>query len=115
MTNKQLEQINIKIAKKLGWKKFRKERLPDPLQREKRVTGISPGNWRYQFIPAYTNNLAYAMQLVDWAIEHGYYTFRLEKKPLTAYEASFSDGKTKFVCWGTLPSVAICMAFLKRK
>lgn len=126
MTSKQLEQVNIKIAKKLGWTRFRKERLPEPLQKELRMTGLAPGNQRNQFIPFYTNNLAYAMQLVDWANEHLFHFNIYREASAKIYNAKFS-----YPIWeernsligryqdyegqGTLPSVAICMAFLKIK
>jgi hypothetical protein len=114
MTDKQLEQLNVKIAKKMGWKSFRKERTPEPMN-TRRMTGIAPGNIRHQFVPFYTNNLAYAMQLVDWANEHGR-CFALERQDF--------DKTYKVIFWtngwdsaaatadAILPSMAICMAFL---
>lgn len=115
MTSKQLEKLNVKIAKKLGWKGFRKEWMPEPLQREKRMTGVAPGNFRHQYIPNYFGNLAYAMQLVNWAIEHGH-TFTLSCGwAETNYEAVFYDGNIHFTGFETLPSVAICLAFVQLK
>jgi len=115
MTNKQLEAVNVKIAKKMGWKRFRKERLPDPLQKESRMTGLAPGNIRNQFVPAFTNNLAYATQLVDWANEHGYYFELVKSATMEFYEVCFRKLDDESVDFGTLPSMAICMAFLKIK
>jgi hypothetical protein len=113
VTDKQLEALNVKIAKKLGWKRFRKERLPEPLQKESRMTGLAPGNIRNQFVPTFTSNLAYAMQLVDWAHARSY-EFQLAKGPDDKdYTASFYGGKQCFLDWGTLPSMAICLAFLQ--
>jgi hypothetical protein len=119
MTNKQLEQVNVKIAKKIGWKRFRKERLPDPLFGEARMTGLAPGNMRNQFVPTFTSNLAYAMQLVDWATERDF-NFQLVKYGKYVgdfhYKATFEYiGEQKAWDTATLPSMAICMAFLKIK
>jgi hypothetical protein len=111
MTNKELESLNVKIAKKMGWTNFRKERTPEPMN-TRRTTGIAPGNIRHQFVPFYTNNLAYAMQLVDWANKNGY-SFRLEKEEYVSYEANFKNSDTVCTGHGTLPSMAICMAFLE--
>jgi hypothetical protein len=115
MTNKELEKINVKIAKKMGWKRFRMERLPEPLMAEARMTGLAPGNMRNQFVPFFTNNLAYAMQLVDWASAHGYNFKLLKEVGWTFYNASFNCGSTTVYDNATLPSMAICMAFLKIK
>jgi hypothetical protein len=115
MTNKQLEQLNIKIAKKLGWTKFKKSSLPDPLQKDKRTVGLAPGNFRKQFVPNYFGNLAYAMQLVDWAVERGI-SFQLSRNSLSyngAYHAAFYTGKDDAIDTAKLPSMAICLAFLK--
>ena len=114
MTNKQLEALNVKIAKKLGWKRFRMERTPEPLN-TRRMTGLAPGNLRNQFVPAFTNNLAYALQLVDWANEHGYYFELVKSATMKSYEVMFRKFDSEFVDLGTLPSMAICMAFLKIK
>jgi hypothetical protein len=117
VTNKQLEKINVKIAKKIGWTKFRMERLPDPLFGEARMTGIAPGNFRHQFVPTFTSNLAYALQLVDWATKQGI-SFQLTRNSLSyngAYQAAFYTGKEDAKDIGTLPSMAICMAFQKIK
>jgi hypothetical protein len=114
MTEKELEQVNIKIAKKMGWNKFRLERTPEPLN-TRRMTAISPGNFRHQFVPAFTNNLAYALQLVDWAVERGI-SFQLSRNSLSyngAYHAAFYTGKEDAIEIATLPSIAICLAFLK--
>jgi len=116
VTNKQLEALNVKIAKKMGWKKFRLERTPEPMN-TRRMTAISPGNFRHQFVPGFTNNLAYAMQLVDWAVEHEFkFTLNRKKEYEGAYYAEFS-GFLMDECgeYATLPSMAICMAFLKIK
>src|SRR5579863_3951949 len=93
MTTKQINQLNVKIAKKLGWKDLKKENLPAPLQAEKRTIGIAPGNERHQYVPNYFGNLAYAMKLVDWATEYRY-TFYLTRYPSEGgkYEAKFFDG-----------------------
>ena len=115
MTSKQIEQSNVKIAKKLGWKDLKKENLPAPLQTEKRTIGIAPGNERHQYVPNYFGNLAYAMKLVDWANEQGY-DFGLNRaSSITKYEAHFYNGVEYYVDWATLSSVAICTAFLKIK
>jgi hypothetical protein len=119
MTNKELEQANVKIARKLGWKRFRKENTPEPLN-TRRITGLAPGNIRNQFVPNYMFNLAYALKCVDWAVEHGY-SFRLMHYHNTKqYEADFVKMSKDwdqyiFSGKGTLSSVAICMAFLKVK
>lgn len=118
MTEKQLEQLNVKIAKKLGWKKFKKDKLPYPMTNQKRTIGIAPGNFRYQFVPNYFGNLAYAMKCVDWASEHDY-NFKLIKYGKyvgeTRYFATFEYNGRETFKDGILPSVAICMAFLKIK
>ena len=125
MTNKQLEQINVKIAKKMGWKNFRKERTPEPMN-TRRTTGIAPGNIRHQFVPFYTNNLAYAMQLVDWASSHLFHFNIYREASAKIYNAKFSYPIWKernsligryqnYEGQGTLPSMAICLAFLKIK
>lgn len=112
MTEKQLEEINVKIAKKLGWKNFRKERTPEPLN-TRRMTGIAPGNFRHQFVPAYTNNLAYALKCVDWAVEHRF-NFRMQRdRKEKFYLARFASDYYIFDGGATLPSLAICTAFLK--
>ena len=117
MTNKELEEVNVKIAKKLGWKNFRKERTPEPMN-TRRTTGIAPGNIRHQFVPFYTNNLSYAMKLVDWAAEHNY-NFNLVKYGRyvgeSNYLATFDYDGRAVKEFATLPSMAICMAFLKIK
>jgi hypothetical protein len=115
MTNKQLENLNVKIAKKLGWTSFRKENTPEPLN-TRRTIGVAPGNIRHQFVPYFTNNLSYALQIVDWAIAHEY-DFELGKraKVPTFYRAYFSKGTFYGVGEGTLPAMAICMAFLNIK
>jgi|SRR5579864_7515068 len=117
MTDKELEQLNVKIARKLGWRKFRLERTPEPMKTQ-RMTGISSGNFRHQFVPAYTNNLSYALQIVDWANRHGY-DFTLGKCAAggAVYIAHFNKQfiPKRYTGRGTLPSMAICMAFLNIK
>ena len=114
MTNEYLDRMNIKIARKLGWTRFRLERTPEPLN-TRRMTGLAPGNIRNQFVPHFTSNLAYALQLVDWASQHGF-VFELAKySKEQPYQASFYRGGREEIDWGTLPSMAICLAFLKIK
>jgi hypothetical protein len=122
MTNKEIEQLNIKIAKKLGWKRFRKENTPEPLNTRK-MTGLAPGNIRNQFVPNYMFNLSYALKCVDWAVEHGY-KFELTKKPNDKiYYARFlrTSCREDFPIYhevmekGDISSIAICNAFLKLK
>ena len=113
MTDKELEQLNVKIAKKLGWKRFRKENTPEPLN-TKRMTGLAPGNIRNQFVPNYMFNLSYALKCVDWAVEHGY-KFELTKKPNKVYEASFNNLQSITFGQHKLASFAIAEAFLRLK
>jgi hypothetical protein len=117
MTSKQIEKLNVKIARKLGWKDLKKENLPVPLQSEKRTIGIAPGNERHQYVPNYFGNLAYALKIIDWANEHGY-DFKLFRfSPSNIYSSKFNNlKKGNFISSeGTIPSVAICLAFLKIK
>lgn len=111
MTPKQIERLNVKIAKKLGWKDLKLENTPFGTRR---TIGIAPGNQRHQFVPNYFSNLAYAMKLVDWAVEHGY-DFSLEKETTDYWAAHFYERQLPISEIATLPSVAICMAFLKIK
>ena len=114
MTNKQLEALNVKIARKLGWKRFRLERTPEPLN-TRRMTGLAPGNFRNQFVPTFTSNLAYALQCVDWANEHGYH-FQIGRILGEPFKVIFhKDCNSYAEDSATLPSMAICMAFLKIK
>ena len=114
MTNKQFEEMNIKIAKKIGWTKFRKERTPEPLN-SRRMVGLAPGNFRRQFVPHFTTNLAYALQLVDWANKHGYYFELVKSATMQNYEAMFRKFDIEGIDTATLPSMAICKAFLQIK
>lgn len=118
MTNKGFEQINIRIAKKLGWKRFRMENTPEPLN-TRRMTGLAPKNERNQFVPHFTTNLAYAMQLVDWATERDF-NFKLVRYGKfvgdSYYAATFEYiGEQKAFDSAPIPSLAICKAFLKIK
>ena len=119
MTDKELEQVNVKIARKMGWINFRRERLPDNMFGGARMTGVAPGNFRHQFVPTFTSNLAYAMKCVDWATERDF-NFQLVKYGKYVgdfhYKATFEYiGEQKAWDTATLPSMAICMAFLKIK
>jgi hypothetical protein len=116
MTEKELAKVNVKIAKKMGWKKFRLERCPAPLDYEKRMTGIAPGNFRHQFVPSYTNNLAYAMHLVEWALEKEY-EFKMNSIELTkGYEVVFMGPKGMVgTAFARRPQMAICLAFLDKR
>lgn len=111
MTQKQIDQMNIRIAKKLGWKRFRLENTPEPLN-TRRMTGLAPGNMRNQFVPHFTGNLAYALQIVDWANEHGYYFELVKSADMKEYEAEFRKFDEEGFGLSGLPSMAICEAFL---
>lgn len=115
MTTRQFNNLNIKIAKKLGWKNFRMENTPEPMN-TRRMCAVAPGNIRRQFVPHFTTNLAYAMQIVEWANEHGY-GFAFNKDPKNSYSARFYPMKGPIIncdyVSGELPSLAICKALFK--
>ena len=112
MTDKQLEKMNVSLAKKIGWTKFRKENTPEPLN-TRRMMGIAPGNFRYQYVPTYTSNLAYAVQIVDHLTKLGYNFTLCKDVEDTCYNVFFYGNKKHAHGQGTRPAMAICDAFSK--
>ena len=75
MTTKQLEKLDRKVAEALGWTKIKYECLSFKEKNLKflnksRLVGLSPGNFRKQFVPHFTLNLAYAWKCVEFARKH---------------------------------------------
>ena len=120
MTLKQLEKIDLEVAKRLGWTHLHKgstnyKEKNLKFLNKKSWVGIAPGNIRNQFVPHYSINLVYAWDCIDWAIDH---LFRFKMLSLegaqTEFEMSFSnqDGRLRGQGYGTTPQIAICRAFL---
>ena len=119
MTDNQLSRMNIRIARKLGWHSFKRETLPPPLK-GRRMAAIPPedGHWKRKFIPGFTNNLAYALKLVEHANKKGY-DFVLQRNSAggAKYYAYFNKRFEikRFEGYSGLSPLAICLAFLKIK